>query len=119
MTEPSSPSPDTDAEPATLRDHARRLAPYAAGAAVFAAAVFVGGRARHAPVQLREAAVPPAPDPRMLPHDGSAIGMFSRAHVVRSHLRGGVPVRGYVRPRVRRGHEALTVGELVPLLERA
>jgi hypothetical protein len=124
MTGETSPPPDESIQPRRLRDRARRVAPYAAGALFVAtAAVLIGGRSRHAPSQLPQmnAQLSPAgPGVRVGRSYVSPSESVRRpTHVVRPHVRGeGVRVNGYVRPRVRRGHESLSASQLAELVGR-
>jgi hypothetical protein len=121
MTE-TSYSLDESVQP-RLRDRVRRVAPYAAGALVVVAAVLISARSRRAPGQLPQmnAQLPPAgPDVRIALCQVSPSESVRRpTHVVRPHVRGdGVRVHGYVRPRVRRGHESLRASQLAELVGR-
>jgi hypothetical protein len=94
-----------------VRERARSAAPYALAALVgagVAAAALSSRRTSVATVAppLPTPALPPVPPaPRLRP-----------PHVVSEHVRAGRPVTGYVRPRVRRGHESLTAQQLARAL---
>lgn len=124
MTEETAQSPDESAQPRRLRDRARRVAPYAAAALVVAATtVLISGRSRRAPSQLPQMNPQPSlagPGVRLArSHVSPSESVRCPSHVVRPHVRGdGVRVNGYVRPRVRRGHESLSASQLAELVER-
>ena len=60
MTDKTTQSPDQEAQPHRLREHARRLAPWAASVVVVGAIVYIS-RSGHAPLQFAGADRLPAP----------------------------------------------------------